>query len=375
MRARRLCAALACLALAGCGRAAGTAREVTFLPVSTSAPAPVPTSASPSPSRSTAPAVAPLTNRVDPDVFVLADNPLTPAQIAAVTALDKGGDVFAVSVGTVEVSQGSTEAIGVDPGAFRRFAPDKTAQVDGVWQSIANGEVSVANTVAAATDVALGATLPVVGPAGATDPLRVGSYATTGLPGIGAIVDQTVSATLGLADNRGLLVRVPGQDPVVTAAVVQAALGATGFQVTPLRVPTTNGKLQWVPPAIGPITNGFGPRTSPITGQQEFHNGIDIGAGLGSPIYAASAGSVLYAGPAQGFGNEVILQHANGVQTVYGHMEQILVMSGPVKAGQPIALVGSEGESTGPHLHFEVHVNGTAVDPLVWLTQHGVKVS
>ena len=329
----------------------------------------------PSVSPSAQATVAPLVNRVDPDVFVLADAPLTATQIAAVTAIAPGGDIFPVAVGNVQVASGTTEAIGVDPSTYRRFAPDNTAQVDGLWQSVADGEVSVAHTVAAATNVALGATLPVTGPSGAPDALRVGSYATTGLPGIGALVDRAVGAQLGLVDNRGLLVRAPGKDPVVTAALVSSALGTTGFQVTPLRVPTTNGKLQWVPPAIGPITNGFGPRTSPITGASEFHMGIDVGAGFGSPIYAASAGSVEYAGPAEGFGNEVILQHANGVQTVYGHMEKILVTSGPVTAGQPIALVGSEGESTGPHLHFEVHVNDTPVDPLIWLTQHGVKLS
>ncbi|HEY2259391.1 MAG TPA: M23 family metallopeptidase, partial [Solirubrobacteraceae bacterium] len=99
---------------------------------------------------------------------------------------------------------------------------------------------------------------------------------------------------------------------------------------------------------------------------------IDIGAPLGAPIYAASSGSVLYAGPAEGFGNEVILSHAGGVQTVYGHMERILVTAGQaVTAGQPIALVGAEGDATGPHLHFEIwpdgwHASETSqpIDPL-----------
>ena len=136
------------------------------------------------------------------------------------------------------------------------------------------------------------------------------------------------------------------------------------------------GQLTWVAPANGPITAGFGYRQSPlIPGTREFHAGIDIGAPLGAPIYAASSGSVVYAGPASGFGNEVILQHAGNVETVYGHMERILVTAGsPVTVGQPIALVGSEGESTGPHLHFEVHVNGNLTDPLAWLVAHGVRV-
>ena len=105
-----------------------------------------------------------------------------------------------------------------------------------------------------------------------------------------------------------------------------------------------------------------------------FHDGIDVGAPLGSPVYAMADGFVLYAGPARGFGQEVVLSHAGGVTTVYGHVSRILVASGPVSVGQPIALVGNEGESTGPHLHAEVRVNDTPVDPLAWLRAHGVRI-
>ena len=131
-------------------------------------------------------------------------------------------------------------------------------------------------------------------------------------------------------------------------------------------VAVSAGKGGWVFPANGPITQLFG---------HNGHPGIDIGAPLNSPIYAAAAGYVLYAGPASGFGNEIILQHAGGVQTVYGHMRYLYVRSGPVQAGQVIALVGSEGNSTGPHLHFEVHVHNVLTDPLKWLIDHGVQVA
>ncbi len=105
------------------------------------------------------------------------------------------------------------------------------------------------------------------------------------------------------------------------------------------------------------------------------HPGIDMAAPWGTPIYAASEGDVLYWGPAQGFGNWIVLQHPGGIQTVYGHMRYDELLIGPtahVKAGQLIARVGSQGNSTGPHLHFEVHVDNVRVDPIAFLNAHGV---
>ncbi|WP_165486337.1 M23 family metallopeptidase [Frankia sp. Cppng1_Ct_nod] len=104
------------------------------------------------------------------------------------------------------------------------------------------------------------------------------------------------------------------------------------------------------------------------------HLGLDIAASLGVPIRAATVGYVPYAGPASGFGNEITLQHGDGVETVYGHMRVLAVRGGAVVAGQQIALVGNEGHSTGPHLHFEVHVNDSPVDPLAWLRSRGVPI-
>jgi murein DD-endopeptidase MepM/ murein hydrolase activator NlpD len=97
-----------------------------------------------------------------------------------------------------------------------------------------------------------------------------------------------------------------------------------------------------------------------------------------TPEYAAMDGVVLEAGPASGYGLAVYIQHKNGDVTVYGHMDQILVSAGQVvKAGDTIALLGNRGQSTGPHLHFEVHkggLNGTKIDPIPWLAARGVKV-
>ena len=97
-----------------------------------------------------------------------------------------------------------------------------------------------------------------------------------------------------------------------------------------------------------------------------------------TPEYAAADGVVLEAGPASGYRLVVYIQHANGDVTVYGHMDSILVQAGQVvRAGDTIALLGNRGQSTGPHLHFEVHVggmNGQKIDPLPWLRERGVAI-
>lgn len=112
-------------------------------------------------------------------------------------------------------------------------------------------------------------------------------------------------------------------------------------------------------PVQGPITQGFGPYG------RRFHSGVDISAPHGTPIRAARAGRVALAEWHFGFGRTVILDHGNGVSTLYGHASSLLVSAGEeVQAGQVIARVGCTGRCTGPHLHFEVRVNGRAVDPL-----------
>jgi murein DD-endopeptidase MepM/ murein hydrolase activator NlpD len=120
------------------------------------------------------------------------------------------------------------------------------------------------------------------------------------------------------------------------------------------------------------LSSGFGARWGTL------HAGIDLAAPMHTPEYAAMDGVVLEAGPASGFGLAVYIQHANGDVTVYGHMDQILVEPGQVvRAGDTIALLGNRGQSTGPHLHFEVHVggiDGQRIDPLPWLRERGVQI-
>src|SRR5829696_7133918 len=109
-----------------------------------------------------------------------------------------------------------------------------------------------------------------------------------------------------------------------------------------------------------------------------FHWGIDLAAPMRTPEYAAGDGVVLRAGAASGFGLAVYILHENGDVTVYGHMDEILVEPGQyVEAGETIALLGNRGQSTGPHLHFEVHQGGEEgkrIDPVAWLNERGVSV-
>jgi murein DD-endopeptidase MepM/ murein hydrolase activator NlpD len=131
------------------------------------------------------------------------------------------------------------------------------------------------------------------------------------------------------------------------------------------------------PKAVLPIdgarlTSGFGGRWG------TFHYGIDLAAPMRTPEYAAMDGVVLRAGAASGFGLAVYILHENGDVTVYGHMDSILVEPGQyVEAGETIALLGNRGQSTGPHLHFEVHEggeDGERIDPVSWLSARGVDV-
>lgn len=133
-----------------------------------------------------------------------------------------------------------------------------------------------------------------------------------------------------------------------------------------LVLPPGSGQLMY--PTIGPVTSNFGWRTHPILGTERFHSGIDFGADYGSLVYASAQGRVIYADWYGGYGNAVIIDHGNGMTTLYGHCSELYVKDGDaVEKGQPIAAVGSTGFSTGPHLHFELRANGEPIDPAAYL--------
>jgi len=128
------------------------------------------------------------------------------------------------------------------------------------------------------------------------------------------------------------------------------------------------GTGRFVYPSSGPITSSFGWRLHPVLGYQRFHAGVDFGADYGTVIFAADSGTVIFAGWYGGYGNAVIIDHGNGLTTLYGHCSEIYVSEGQaVQRGQAIAAVGSTGLSTGPHLHFEVRKNGEPTDPMAYL--------
>ncbi len=146
----------------------------------------------------------------------------------------------------------------------------------------------------------------------------------------------------------------------------------TSYQAIEKLINNQENKLASIP-AIQPISNkeltriasGFGMRIHPIYGIGKMHNGLDFTAPQGTPIYATGDGTVTTAGMGTGTGNHVIINHGYGYQTVYMHMVRIKVNNGQaVKRGEVIGWVGSTGASTGPHCHYEVHINGTAVDPV-----------
>ncbi len=121
-------------------------------------------------------------------------------------------------------------------------------------------------------------------------------------------------------------------------------------------------------PVEGYVTSDYGDRADPFTGEPDNHKGLDIGAPIGTPIYAADSGTVIQASDKRnGYGKCVIIEHSSGFKTIYAHCSELLVTEGQfVSAGQEIAKVGSTGRSTGPHLHFGIYIDGKYVDPTLY---------
>ena len=145
-----------------------------------------------------------------------------------------------------------------------------------------------------------------------------------------------------------------------SAALASRIQGASGSYSPPSDSTPSAAGLIW--PVSGPGTSPFGMRWG------RMHEGIDIGVGYGTPIHAAASGRVIYAGWMEGYGNLVAIDHGRGMSTAYGHQSRIAVSNGQtVSQGQVIGYVGCTGHCFGPHLHFEVRINGTPVDPMGYL--------
>lgn len=180
------------------------------------------------------------------------------------------------------------------------------------------------------------------------------------------------SEVQSLAVDNAALDAVPARDPYTVVNTIQPAhmgFGLKNFEYTN----DPNGTIQWPFPSPVPISSGFGARLSPCSGCTSFHEGVDFVPGAGTPIGAIADGTVTYAAYNSDYGYHVIIDHnINGqkVQSLYAHMlaGSIKVVVGQqVTVTQMLGQVGSTGHSTGAHLHLEVHLDGTPVDPFAWL--------
>lgn len=143
---------------------------------------------------------------------------------------------------------------------------------------------------------------------------------------------------------------------------------ATDSGTTTTTAAPINASLDLIWPTTGAVTSGFGNRIHPITGGSRWHAGIDIGSRSGTAIWAAQSGTVIFSGWMSGYGETVMIDHGSFV-TLYAHQSQRQVREGArISQGQQLGLVGSTGNSTGPHLHFEVRISGSAVNPMPYLS-------
>jgi murein DD-endopeptidase MepM/ murein hydrolase activator NlpD len=198
---------------------------------------------------------------------------------------------------------------------------------------------------------------------------------TAGATSVAEEIDLARAADTALSEDEAaarlqemVASRAEREDALVAAQQVQAVADQAAAEAA-----AEAARPKVVLPVAGArVSSGFGYRWGTM------HAGMDFAAPMGTPEYAVMDGVVIRAGAASGFGLAVYIQHADGTVTVYGHMEQILVQQGQaVKAGDTIALLGNRGQSTGPHLHFEVHLGGMEgqkVDPVSWLREHGVAI-
>jgi murein DD-endopeptidase MepM/ murein hydrolase activator NlpD len=189
-----------------------------------------------------------------------------------------------------------------------------------------------------------------------------------------ALLAEQAALEAAQADRRGLLsdVEVSREEAEENLAALEAASAALTGQIQAAQASTSGSPsvgtgggsassagLIW--PVSGTLTSGFGPRGG------RMHTGIDIAAPAGTPVRAAAAGRVIIAGWSGGYGNLIVVDHGNGLATAYAHLSAIWAGGGSVAQGQSIGAVGSTGNSTGNHLHFEVRVNGSPVNPLSYL--------
>lgn len=190
--------------------------------------------------------------------------------------------------------------------------------------------------------------------------LTAGSTAAAGSPdGSGAFTEQAYTQSLN-------------QLSLLRTNALSGRIHTFGFGTTPAVV-TDWASLAGAPslwPVMGPITSSFGERQDPFNGEGAFHAGVDISASFGEPVHATADGTVQTAGMATGYGREIVLDHGNGIETLYGHLSGFAVTPGQeVREGQVIGYIGMSGRTTGPHLHYEVRIHNAPVNPHKFLRE------
>ncbi|MDR0594798.1 MAG: peptidoglycan DD-metalloendopeptidase family protein, partial [Bifidobacteriaceae bacterium] len=191
--------------------------------------------------------------------------------------------------------------------------------------------------------------------------------------------DQTVWAAEAAAPGARLILTDDGALQLLDAdGQVAWSSAEQGYQLRGGDSPYAVSADGWTQPGAGPVSSGYGMRIHPIYGVLKMHGGVDMTGSRGKPIYAARDGVVTRVGPDSGGNWTIEIVHADQISTRYLHMDGlggILVQVGDeVVAGEQIALTGNSGQSTGPHLHFEVSVGGATTDPVTFLKEHGVTI-
>jgi murein DD-endopeptidase MepM/ murein hydrolase activator NlpD len=201
-----------------------------------------------------------------------------------------------------------------------------------------------------------------------SDAGRLDPATRTALSTLPALVRNQAKGGSASADTRAIV--AAARSPEDAFGLLRSALGSLErhLSVTRADVLQRNEVAQATPsiwPAMGWLTSGFGSRSDPFTGRPDSHPGLDISGNLGDPVYATADGRVHTAARTGDYGNLVVIEHAFGLTTRYGHLSRIAVAPGTeVKRGHVIGYVGSTGRSTSSHLHYEVWANGRPVNPL-----------
>jgi murein DD-endopeptidase MepM/ murein hydrolase activator NlpD len=181
--------------------------------------------------------------------------------------------------------------------------------------------------------------------------------------GVRAVATTSSTGTQVLADQADVALAMRAIGPRrhdVTDRTTSDARASRSTQRTPMH--------RWVRPNGGPLTSPFGYRWG------RLHEGIDLAGPYGSPILAVTDGCISYAGPEAGYGEVMKITDWDGTMSLYGHMSSFVRTSGCVKAGEEIARVGAGGDATGAHLHFGIYVNGSPINPITYLSKHGLYI-